>query len=182
MFVLEIRKDSSCLTIATYGNKGEKPTFCFYHKENTMIDLFHKQCIFNGCNERPYYNINGEKTPLFCFEHKQEDMVDNLRSKCKENGCDKTPYFNFDGQKQRLYCSQHAKQGMINLSARECVFDGCQKLPCYNYEGQQPVSGSMSRVVSCVSFVGLMPSTAAMRSLAPCDEENKRKNRDKIFP
>ena len=101
-----------------------------------MIDLFHKPCIFDGCNERPYYNINGEKTPLFCFEHKQEHMVDNLRSKCKENGCDKNPCFNFEGQKQRLYCSQHAKEGMINISARECIFDGCQKLPCYNYEGQ----------------------------------------------
>jgi hypothetical protein len=131
-----ICKNIDCLTTAIYGNKGEKPTHCFNHKETNMIDLFHKTCIFEGCLDRAYYNINGEKTPLYCLLHKSDTMEDNLRSKCKEDGCEKRPYFNFEGQKQRLYCSQHSKDGMINLTIAECVFEGCQKKPSYNYEGE----------------------------------------------
>jgi hypothetical protein len=125
---------NECLTIAIYGDEGQKASRCLVHKEKEMVDLFHKTCIFQGCKSRPSYG-NGN-TVLYCTKHKTDGMVDNLHTKCSEDGCSKIPCFNFEGQKQRLYCSQHAKEGMINITARECIVAGCQKPPCYNYDGQ----------------------------------------------
>ena len=99
-----ICKNIDCLTIATYGNIDKKTTHCVIHKENEMIDLFHRTCIFEGCCSRPSYGLSNNKTAFYCTKHKSDTMIDNTHTKCREPNCTKVPSFNFEGQKHRLYC------------------------------------------------------------------------------
>jgi hypothetical protein len=131
-----ICQSENCLIMATFGNQDEKATRCLTHKELTMIDLFHKTCVFNGCKSRPSYNLPGERTSLYCSEHASDEMFDNVHSKCEEKGCIKIPCFNFEGLTKRLYCSEHAKENMINITTKCCSIEGCDKIPYFNYEGQ----------------------------------------------
>jgi hypothetical protein len=48
-----------------------------------MIDIVNKKCIEKGCQTKPIYNFEGEKSALYCFSHKSENMIDVSHKKCK---------------------------------------------------------------------------------------------------
>ena len=64
--------------------------FCFEHKEELMVDVKHKHCNYENCNNRANYNYFG-KSILYCIEHKLENMINVSSSKCKFNDCTKYP-------------------------------------------------------------------------------------------
>ena len=53
-------------------------------------------CKEEGCNVRPFFNIEGEIKGLYCSQHKKDGMVDVKSKTCLE--CKKQPVFNIEGE------------------------------------------------------------------------------------
>tara|TARA_Y100000389_G_scaffold40620_1_gene35200 strand:- start:43806 stop:44525 length:720 start_codon:yes stop_codon:yes gene_type:complete len=67
-----------------------------------MVDVLHSVCIgkdfkdgeYVGCETRPSFNYEGNKTPLYCTKHKDDEMVDVVNKICSEELCDR--YVKYD--------------------------------------------------------------------------------------
>jgi hypothetical protein len=81
-------KENGCKVQPIYNKEGEsKALYCSTHKQEGMVDVKHKKCIYQNCKVQPTYNKEGESKALYCSSHKQEDMV-NVRDKtCKTYLC-----------------------------------------------------------------------------------------------
>jgi hypothetical protein len=44
---------------------------CTFHKKEGMVDLKHKPCIEEGCQNRSIYNFKDAGQPIYCKEHKK---------------------------------------------------------------------------------------------------------------
>ena len=58
-----------------------------------MVDVKSKKCERSGCNKRPTFNFDGERTGRFCAQHKLDGMVNVTDKKCEQSGCDTRSYF-----------------------------------------------------------------------------------------
>ena len=60
---------------------------CSAHKDENMIDVINKKCVFENCTTRPTYNYENEKSGLYCAKHKLENMINVLNNKCIFENC-----------------------------------------------------------------------------------------------
>ena len=93
-------QNTECQKIELFGLYGKKAIYCKSHKQDNMIDVKHKNCIKEGCNIRPNYNLASETKPIYCFEHKTENMIDIINKRCIEEGCKYSRNFNFPNEKK----------------------------------------------------------------------------------
>ena len=122
---------------ALFNLPGEKQGICCAkHKDDDMIDVFHKKCISENCEKKPSYNIEGEEKPLYCNTHKLTNMIDIISPRCIYDGCIKIPSYNYLGLKQRLYCVEHKLENMIDIKHPKCKEEGCKKIPNFNYDNE----------------------------------------------
>ena len=131
-------RDADCkVKHANFNFPSEKQGICCAkHKEDDMIDIYHKKCIYNCCNILPCFNYNGKISPLYCVQHKLENMIDIKNKKCIFEGCKIKPNYNYINQKKPIYCSIHKLENMINVVNKTCMFKDCKTIPCYNFENE----------------------------------------------
>lgn len=110
---------------------------CSIHKEESMIDIKHKKCIYDNCNIRPIYNLPNEKIAIYCANHKLKNMINIIDKKCKSEGCKIIPNYNFANEKNGIYCLQHKLDNMIDVVHKKCEFNGCIKRAYYNFENEK---------------------------------------------
>ena len=128
----------NCNKKAYYNYEGNQiGMYCGIHKEDGMIDVVNKQCIFEGCTKRCNYNKEGEKRGIYCKTHKEEGMVDVTHKKCIVEGCTTRPSYNEDGEIIGLYCKNHKEEGMKIVVAKKCIYKGCNTQPVYNNIGEK---------------------------------------------
>ena len=72
-------------------------------------------CIFENCNKRANFNLEGQKNGIYCSTHKLEGMINVLSKTCVFEGCRKQPVFNLEGTNKGIYCTTHKLEGMINV-------------------------------------------------------------------
>ena len=122
---------------ALYNLPGESPGICCAkHKEDGMIDVKHKKCLYENCNIRPNYNYENEKTGVYCSEHKLKDMIDVINKLCIFEGCKSRPHYNYENNTSVLYCSKHKLDNMILIDSAKCIYIGCNKQPIFNFENK----------------------------------------------
>ena len=82
-----------------------------------------KQCVVDGCETQPSYNMPGETVGLYCKIHKHPGMVDVKNKRCVVDGCETQPSYNMPGETVGLYCAKHGKEhpGMVNVTNKRCV-------------------------------------------------------------
>jgi|TARA_B110000259_G_scaffold188217_1_gene245649 hypothetical protein len=96
-----------------------------------------QKCIEVGCNTRPNFNKEGEKTGIYCEKHKKGDMVNIFKKNCIEVGCNTLPSFNKEGEKTGIYCGKHRKSDMLNVINKTCIENGCNTRPHFNKVGEK---------------------------------------------
>jgi len=94
-----------------------------------------RSCLYNNCNTRAIYNVEGQKKGIYCSIHKLENMINVVNKTCAFEGCKTQPMFNIEGIKKGLYCSIHKLENMINVVNKTCAFEGCKTRPTFNLEG-----------------------------------------------
>ena len=93
-----------------------------------------QSCIYNNCNKRASFNLEGTKKGIYCSTHKLENMIDVVSKTCIFEGCNKHPTFNIECEKKAIYCSTHKLEGMIDITHKRCIFYECNKHPTFNIE------------------------------------------------
>jgi hypothetical protein len=128
----------SCLyTQGTFGYINDKKNlFCKNCKNDDMIDVIHKKCLFKNCDKHPIFNFEGETKPIYCSDHKESNMIDVINKKCLFEKCIKQPAFNFEGETNAIYCGDHKENNMIDVKHKRCLFTNCIKQPIYNFKGE----------------------------------------------
>ena len=126
-----------CNTRCLYNFQGLRASYCASHKQIGMIDVNNKQCSFEGCNTKPSFNFENEKTPIYCASHKQYHFFYVKNKPCMFEGCNTKPIFNFENEKTPIYCVIHKKLGMIDIKNKRCVFEGCNITPSFNFENEK---------------------------------------------
>lgn len=57
-----------CKTRASFNFEHEtKGHYCSSHKDETMVDVVHKKCEYDGCKIQPKYNYEGERKHVFVW-------------------------------------------------------------------------------------------------------------------
>ena len=107
------------------------------NKEEGMVNLRNRSCIYEGCNILPTYNNEGETNALYCSTHKKNGMIDIKHQVCIYKGCKTRPNYNNEGEMKILYCFEHKQEGMVNLTSKTCIYEGCNKQPTYNKDGEK---------------------------------------------
>jgi hypothetical protein len=125
-----------CVTTASYGIPGKKPTHCSKHAGEGMEDIVNKRCIEPGCSTHPSYGIPGKK-PSHCKSHAGEGMEDIVNKRCIEPGCSTQPSYGIPGKKP-THCKSHAGEGMEDIVNKRCVEPGCSTQPSYGIPGKKP--------------------------------------------
>jgi hypothetical protein len=125
-----------CKTRPTFNIEGQtNALYCATHKEDDMVNVLSKTCMYDGCKTQPTFNIEGQTNALYCATHKEDGMVDVKNKVCIYNGCKTIPFFNIEGEIRALYCATHKKDGMVDIKNKPCIYVGCKLIPTYNFEG-----------------------------------------------
>ena len=123
---------------AIFNNSGEtRGICCAKHKEDDMIDIKNKSCIYEGCNIQSNYNLPGEKIGLYCAKHKEDDMIDVKNKSCIYEGCNILPSYNYPGEKISIYCATHKDHNMMDIRSKTCISEGCNIRASYNLQGEK---------------------------------------------
>ena len=123
---------------ALYNLPGESPGICCAkHKEDGMIDVKHKKCLYENCNIRPNYNYKDEIKAIYCKIHKLDDMINIISKTCIYESCRKQPNYNYENEKTTIYCVKHKLDDMINIKSKLCLFEDCKTQPNFNYENEK---------------------------------------------
>ena len=108
-----------CLTQASYGHPGQKPTRCADHRDPGMMDVRSKQCTAPGCVTQPSYGHPGYQ-PTLCAQHKL-NVSGVIRNPSKRCHC-REPATHGIREPQR--CEQHQIEDDLNLVERACIACG----------------------------------------------------------
>ena len=90
-----------------------KGIFCYYHKQDGMVNVQRKRCIDITCNRYAYYSLPG-RTAEFCFDHKTEDMIDIVGQLCVASECNRYSYYNLPDNPPK-FCALHKQEGMVDV-------------------------------------------------------------------
>ena len=102
-----------------FAKPGEKPEYCFEHKEEGMVDVVHKKCEFKDCNRQPTHNYPDQKRGSRCSSHAEKGMVSVQSKKCMS--CSKTAIFGKDEFSRPSVCQDHFIEGYKNIfEERQC--------------------------------------------------------------
>lgn len=70
-----------CNKRASFNLPGIKPAkYCAAHKQENMVDVNNKKCIYEACTKVPTYNMPGITKAIYCNAHKLDGMV-NVKDK-----------------------------------------------------------------------------------------------------
>lgn len=134
----EVCKNFYCNKTACFGYLNtNKYEYCNIHKENNMINLKIKKCVFEGCDENAYYNLENYKYGIYCISHKKENMINVCQSKCKFKDCKSIPRYNYITEQKYAYCKIHKLDNMVNLKLLRCNVQNCTKIAVFNYPDQK---------------------------------------------
>ncbi|CAM9402508.1 unnamed protein product, partial [Choristocarpus tenellus] len=121
----QICEHHGCTTQASYGLAGtQRPIFCSTHKEEDMVGLKNRPCMYPGCDVRPHYGREGCRAE-YCANHKEDYMVHvkvtsrNRQlnaSREKESIVENSGEGNREGGEQRKV-KQSKKEGDANVDA-----------------------------------------------------------------
>ena len=129
-------KKDGCKVRAAFNKPDEmKALYCFSHKEDNMVNVVSKSCLYEGCRVQPNYNKEGETKPLYCSTHKLDGMVDVKSKRCIHSGCKTIPNYNNEGEKIALYCVAHKLDGMIDIRHKRCKTHLCYTRVSEKYDG-----------------------------------------------
>ena len=109
-----------------------KGLYCVAHKNDVMVNVRAKKCMYFNCNTRPYYNYIHNKGPLYCVTHKKDGMIDVTNKRCIYLNCNIQSSYNYIGEKIPLYCVTHKKDEMIDIKNKRCIHPDCNTRPIYN--------------------------------------------------
>jgi len=113
---------------------------CGNHREEGMIDLKNKKCLFESCDTRPAFGLPSDTTASYCKAHVEEGMVDIKSKRCLIDSCNKNPNFGLPSDKSASYCKAHAEKGMIDIHNKKCLFDSCNKQPNFGLPSDKSAS------------------------------------------
>lgn len=114
--------------------------YCKSHKNNNMINVIHKRCIYQNCNKIPVFNISGKKKGIYCDSHKTNDMINvnvTENRKCLKDNCHKIPWYNYENETKTIYCYKHKLDNMVNIRINKCTFNECYKIPSFNFNNEK---------------------------------------------
>ena len=104
---------------------------CSKHREEGMINIVSKKCLFDSCNTIPYFGLPSDKLASYCKAHAEKGMVDLKNKKCLVDSCNTRPAFGLPLDKSASYCKTHAEKGMVDLKNKKCLFNSCNTRPCF---------------------------------------------------
>jgi hypothetical protein len=122
-----------CSKISSFNYVGLKRQYCSTHVLPNMVNVKHKKCSFENCNNLACFNLKKNKIPLFCSTHKNDNMinVNKVNSLCQNENCNYEALFNYHNEKKGIFCSQHKLIDMIDIKHKKCQ---CGKYsPSFNY-------------------------------------------------
>ena len=61
-----------------------------------------RNCIYDLCNTRSSYNIEGEKTAIYCSIHKLDGMLNVISNTCVYEKCKTRPTYNFKDEQNNV--------------------------------------------------------------------------------
>jgi len=124
-------KCQQCEKQAFYGIV--KADTCGRHREEGMVNLYAKRCIFDSCNKMTAFGLPSDKSASYCKIHAEEGMVNIISKRCLIDSCDKIPSFGLSSDKSASYCKTHAEKGMIDIhnKSKRCLFASCGKRPSF---------------------------------------------------
>ena len=126
-----------CKNWTGFNFEGLKAKYCSVHKEDGMINVKDKKCIYEGCRKCPSFNNINEKKVLYCATHKKEGMVNIFVKPCLYEGCNKVPSFNKKDETKAIYCGEHKEEGMIDIKHKTCLFEDCKTQAVFNMKGNK---------------------------------------------
>ncbi len=117
-----------------------KGIYCVSHKEEGMVDVIHKKCMFDGCTTRPSFNTHGQSEGIYCYKHKKPHMVNVKDKKCRHGGCNTI----LEPTNKGCYCSQHKVRVTDSVPHnmkqkgwyKKCRHENCDTIPVFNLMGE----------------------------------------------
>ena len=101
-------------------NEGSKPTYCFEHKTEIMINTKkHNKCQSSKCKETPIFGLPNKRVQ-YCLLHKQPNMINLvLENKCSVLECNEEYNHIF---KTTKYCNTHLPENAKIVVKRLCKY------------------------------------------------------------
>jgi len=100
----------NCETTRHFGPPGGKTRFCFYHKEEGMINLSLRRCL--ECTKTASFGYTKTNRKEYCYEHRKPDTINLSLKRCGHPGCERPASSTHSGRKR---CSLH-KDDALNAS------------------------------------------------------------------
>jgi hypothetical protein len=125
-----------CKKTSSYNFDGLKSKFCFEHKQQNMIFVRGKFCVFSNCKCLPSYNYKNEKSTLYCGKHKLENMINITSKKCLIDNCNKIPSYNYFEELNPICCFEHKIENMVDVKHKKCKFENCNLRPNFNFKDE----------------------------------------------
>lgn len=147
-----------------YYDGKTKGIFCTEHKDQSMINVVDKTCLFEGCTKQPCFNYDGEQKGVFCAEHKQQNMVDVKNKKCLFKDCNKQSCFNYSGETKGIFCFEHKKDNMVDVKNKKCLTCAC--CASYGIPGNTPTVCAQHKEDGMISHPKTKCKTANCKEIA----------------
>jgi hypothetical protein len=118
-------KCQQCEKRACYGIV--KVVACGKHREEDMINLYAKKCLFASCDTRPNFGFPNDTLASYCKTHADKGMVNIISKRCLVESCNTRPSFGLPSDKSASYCKSHASEEMVDLRNKKCLVASCNK-------------------------------------------------------
>lgn len=154
---------------AKYNLPGIKTNcVCRGHADLTsMVNVYVRKCIEEGCLKQASFNYKGQKTKLYCAQHKKSLMFDCSHKYCENAECAKLPSFNYENEKTPRFCADHKLENMVMVHKQKlCEYEGCKVIAYFNHEGETSAKFCATHKES---------SMVSIRNSGVCIEEGCRK-------
>ena len=106
--------------------------YCAKHKENDMIDVKSKKCVYNDCITQPSFGLYNKIT--HCKKHKTDDMS-KPQTKCTTINCKKKAIFTNSFNERPSKCEDHSSPLMLNVNKKYiCSVKNCETEYLFTYK------------------------------------------------
>ncbi len=82
----KMTKCKDCDRQASFGYKGGQRMFCKEHRDDDMISISGKVCVFSSCPRRASFGYTKTDKELYCVLHQKVNMINVVSPTCEEPG------------------------------------------------------------------------------------------------
>jgi len=107
----------SCETTRHFGPPGGKTRFCFYHKEEGMVNLSLRRCL--ECTKTASFGYINTNRKEYCYEHRKPDTINLSLKRCGHEGCERPASSSYC----RKLCSLHKDDALSPSYAQDLGYD-----------------------------------------------------------